>query len=570
MNSRPKRPSPPARQRGAPPAATAIRALTVLDVIGNQGRPVRFTELVQATGLSKATLHRMLAALIASGFVSFDDDSGTYWIGMRIVDLAGAFWDSLDLRSASDSVLSRLRQLTGQTSLLGVLDGGHVVYLDERAALQEVRIFYNAGRRLPAHCTAIGKAILAFMPERQRYATLSRNLLATYTDKTLTSLPDLEREFSIIRERSYAVDDEELEIGRRSIAAPIFEHGGQPLAAIAVSGPASEMTLERCHELAAEVLACAALVRPQAHPAQTTHAIRSIAETETSKVRCLQPATAFLGDSPIWDERQKLLYWVDIVEPAIHVFDPETRKDQAKVLPSLVGSIGLREKGGLVLALQSGLHLLDADGETLSFVEAPEKELPHNRFNDGAVDRAGRFWVGSMSMAREAGKASLYRLDGDLKVTRMDTGFTLCNGLDWSPDNRTMYLVDSVARTIFAYDFDLETGEISNRRTFATMPESRGALGGLAVDAEGGVWSALQDGASVVRFTAGGQIGDTVAMPVPRPAGLAFGGPQYATLFVTSSRLRLPSWELSRAPLSGSVFAFEPGVSGVPTARFAG
>ncbi|MEJ0097575.1 MAG: SMP-30/gluconolactonase/LRE family protein [Bauldia sp.] len=552
----------------AGPAATATKALRVLSLIGDAEGPLRFRDIAQLAGLPKATLHRMLSALIESGLISYDPEGETYWLGMRIVDLANKVWETLDLRGAAERELARLRQLSGETAQLGMLDGMHVVYLDERASLQEVRVFYRGGRRLPAYCTALGKVMLAHLPQQRQYDLVFRNSLTAYTPRTLTTLPDLEREFALIRERSYAIEDEELEVGRRSVAAPIFEHGGEPLAAIAITGPADRLTLDECHRLSAEVIGCAQRIRPQAAAARAP-ASRPL-RSKGDQIRCVLPAAAFLGDSPVWSAHEQSLYWVDILEPAVHTFDPDRGVDRATMLPSLVGAVALREQGGLVLALQTGFHLMDAGSAVAAPLGNPEPGLPRNRFNDGKCDRRGRFWAGTMSMIREPSAGNLYRLDPNGAFQRMDQGYTLCNGIDWSPDDATMYVADSVHRTIYAYDFDVDAGSISRRRPFIEIPESRGALGGITVDAEGFLWCPLWDGASIVRVDPAGRIERTIQVAVPRPTGVTFGGDELRTLYVTSARLRLSSRDLSHAPLSGSIFAFEPGPVGLPASRFAG
>jgi ABC-type nitrate/sulfonate/bicarbonate transport system ATPase subunit len=168
-----------------------------------------------------------------------------------------------------------------------------------------------------------------------------------------------------------------------------------------------------------------------------------------------------------------------------------------------------------------------------------------------------------MAIDTQPGEGSLYRLDTDGRVSRMDTGFHVSNGLGWSPDNRRFYFTDSGPKRIYVYDFDLEGGAVENRRTFVQVPDGVGVPDGLAVDAEGFVWSAHWDGWCVTRYDPDGKVDRVINLPVPRPTSCAFGGPDLTTLYITSARIRLSAGQLAEAPLSGSVFALQSGIRGL-------
>src|SRR5262249_1927885 len=193
----------------------------------------------------------------------------------------------------------------------------------------------------------------------------------------------------------------------------------------------------------------------------------------------------------VWDERSNTLVWVDIMNNAVHVFDPASGQDRSVDVGQPVGAAGLRERGGLILALRDGFAVLDADLGDLHWVAHVEEDIPSNRMNDGKCDAAGRFWAGTMAFAVTPGVASLYRLDPDYRVTRVLTNLTLSNGLDWSPDNRRMYYIDSRTQRVDAFDFDLTQGTLGERRTLVDLPREVGLPDGMTVDAEGGVWVAL-------------------------------------------------------------------------------
>jgi sugar lactone lactonase YvrE len=207
----------------------------------------------------------------------------------------------------------------------------------------------------------------------------------------------------------------------------------------------------------------------------------------------------------------------------------------------------------------------------LSLLCHPEADRPGNRYNDGKCDRMGRLWVGSLDMGTAANRGNLFRVDPDGNWKKMDTGFTVANGLGWSPDNKRMYFTDSTRRTIYVYDFDLLSGNIANRRNFITLRANEGTPDGLTVDEEGCLWVAVWDAWRVSRYSPQGEELLRIRMPVPRPTSCCFGGPDLDTLYVTSASVRLNEDALRAAPLSGSLFAIKiPGVRGLPETTFAG
>jgi len=223
-------------------------------------------------------------------------------------------------------------------------------------------------------------------------------------------------------------------------------------------------------------------------------------------------------------------------------------------LPALIGSIGLRETAGLIAAFQDGLFLLDPVTGERSLVANPESDLPENRFNDGRVDRQGRFWAGTMNDRRRDPTGALYRLDPDRRVTRIRGEVIVPNSLAWSPDSRVMYFADTYRYRIWRYDFDAEAGLPSGERVFADTSGGPGRPDGSAVDEAGCLWNAEYAGARLVRYTPAGAVDRVVPMPVSNPTCCAFGGPNLETLFVTSARQRLSpsSWSGSRWPAASS------------------
>jgi sugar lactone lactonase YvrE len=283
-------------------------------------------------------------------------------------------------------------------------------------------------------------------------------------------------------------------------------------------------------------------------------------------------ADAIVGESPVWSASEKLLYWVDITRGVIHRYDPKSGLDEKFKVPQPVSALAIRERGGLVLALRDGFAFFDPLSGELEFITDPEENLPDNRFNDAKCDHQGRFWGGTMSNTRwHEPSGSLYRLDPDLKVTKMRGEVVCSNGMGWSPDGRTMYHTESFRYAIYAFDFDPSRGDISNRRLFASVDHQSGAFpDGLTVDEYGFVWSVHNAVGKVVRYNPRGMMVSEVKVPVPRPCGCAFGGENYDKLYITTARETLDDQTLREIPLCGSIFVVEPAVKGFAEPLFKG
>ena len=275
-----------------------------------------------------------------------------------------------------------------------------------------------------------------------------------------------------------------------------------------------------------------------------------------------------LGECPLWDERERMLWWVDSRWPAVKQLDPVSGAVMMLVLPEVVGSIAFRDKGGLIAATKSGIHFLDPQGGTLEVRANPEAHLPENRFNDGRCDRQGRFWAGTMCDARRDPAGSLYRFDADMSCTKLRNAVIIPNSLAFSPDGRTMYFADTNRHTIWAYDYDASSGAASNERVFADTGSGR--PDGSCVDVEGCLWNAEYGGWRLVRYTPAGKVDRVIEVPVANPTCCAFGGEDFGTLYVTTATQRLTPEDMAKQPLAGSLLAVRPGVQGLPESRFAG
>ena len=210
-------------------------------------------------------------------------------------------------------------------------------------------------------------------------------------------------------------------------------------------------------------------------------------------------AKAMLGEGAIWHSTENKLYWIDIENKMLHIYDPETKSDRLIPVGERIGTVVPAKGGGVIVALQNGIHRLDTKTEEMKFIVNP---LPDSnmRFNDGKCDPAGRFWVGSMALDARRKGASLYRLDRDKSVHNMLDSVTISNGIVWTADKKTMYYNDTPTMTVQAFDYDDKTGSISNRRVAIKIPRGMGAPDGMTIDAEGKLWIALWGGYAVGCF----------------------------------------------------------------------
>jgi sugar lactone lactonase YvrE len=218
-----------------------------------------------------------------------------------------------------------------------------------------------------------------------------------------------------------------------------------------------------------------------------------------------------------------------------------------------------------------GFAFWDPQNPGLDFIANPEAERPHIRFNDGGVDGRGRFWAGTMNDQDSASPdGCLYRLDPDLSIHRMATGFTVSNGTAWSPDHKTMYFTDTFRQVILAFDYDLDTGTISNQRPFAHVPAEDGFPDGHTVDSEGCLWSTHWGGWKITRYDPSGKVERQIRLPVANVTSCAFGGENLDELYISTAWLTLDEATRAQQPLAGDLFRLRLGIKGFEQPKFAG
>jgi sugar lactone lactonase YvrE len=279
--------------------------------------------------------------------------------------------------------------------------------------------------------------------------------------------------------------------------------------------------------------------------------------------RLVLDARAELAEGPSWDAATDTLLWVDILAGRIHVFDPGTGTDRTLELGRPVGAAIPAEDGRILACLQDSIALVDPATGAEQRIAWLEPEVTGNRANDARCDTRGRLWAGTMAFDSAPGAGALYRLDPD-GPTAVIEGTACSNGIAWSPDDRTMYYIDSMAGGVDAHDYDIETGRPSNCRRLFDVPSAGGELpDGMCVDADGYLWVAIWEGSRVERRAPDGRLDRVVELPVRRVTSCCFAGPALDRLYVTTART-----EGLEERGAGGLFCLVPGIRGLPTNPF--
>jgi sugar lactone lactonase YvrE len=291
---------------------------------------------------------------------------------------------------------------------------------------------------------------------------------------------------------------------------------------------------------------------------------------DARKVECVVKAADQLGETPLWDEREQKLWWVDIERPKLQSFDPTTGAvERFPYDATFLGSQALTGDGSHLIAKDLQLHRRDPATASLQYFADVETYLD-NRLNDGRVDARGRLWIGTMDNQLHRPNGALYRVEADGAVTRVFGDIIVSNGITFSPDNRTFYFTDTRRYCSWRFDLDLDDGHISNRQVFADYSASGERPDGACVDVDGGIWTAFFAGGRVVRYRPDGTIDLVVPVPVTNPTCVCFGGADFKTLYITTAAKFLTPERRASEPLAGGVFAVYGLGQGMPEHRFAG
>jgi sugar lactone lactonase YvrE len=276
---------------------------------------------------------------------------------------------------------------------------------------------------------------------------------------------------------------------------------------------------------------------------------------------------ATIGESPTWVADERALYWIDVKAPALHRYCPGDQSTSTWPMTSDIGGFALTGDGSALVALRQGLFLLDLDSGALGILAPPPFDPALFRFNEGACDANGRFWIGVMfdplngSTPGQPGMLHSFTFREGLREE--PDAAELHNGMAWSGDGKTFFLSHSKSGEIIAFDYEGTAGAISNRRIFASVPAELGIPDGAATDTQGGYWSALHGGGKLRRFHPDGSIDRDIDLPTSRPTMPAFAGEDLATLYVTSASDHMSAEAKAREPQAGGLFRLAPGSRGV-------
>jgi len=293
----------------------------------------------------------------------------------------------------------------------------------------------------------------------------------------------------------------------------------------------------------------------------------TISSKSILKADLLLNTSSVLGEGAIWNHQDEMLYWVDIEQKQLHWLEPISQKHETISFEKKISTVVPTLKGALLIALEDGIYNYNTSTQELNLIQPnPENSSTGNRFNDGKCDPSGRFWVGTLGNNESA---ALYRLDADYKFHTILTGITNSNGILWSPDNQTMYHIDTPTYEVKAYEFDNNTGQISNCRTAITVPKHMGYPDGATIDSEGMIWIALWGGYSVSRWDPNtGELISMVTVDSKNVSSCAFGGKNLDTLYITTAKTQVSPEALNEHPYSGGLFVVKPGVKGIKANLF--
>lgn len=519
--------------------ATLDKALDVLDAIGQSGQGLSQAQLGERLALPRTTLYRLLGTLVDRGLLRRDPQRRVYCLGFRCFEYARHAYAMPDLVAAASLELRSLRDLTGETTYLAVLDGLEVLSLERVDGVHSHRSAAALGQRKPLHCTSQGKAILAALDPERRDAIVRELPMAALTPHSITDRRRLHAELKLTAARGYSIDDEEIVAGVRCCGAPIVDAAGQVRGSISVAAPAFRMTMERIELLGPEVAQAARRIGAQLQPAP--------ARRSDGAVTVVEGPWAFNGAFPRWSALDACLYWADTLAPAIHRRDASDDRCIA-TLDAPVQAMLLARRGVLVLH-NDVWHEVSADGTS-----RVSTLLPRRRLQAITVARDGVPWV--CIADGDHWRIGALQPDGSAHG-----GWRLAEpvtALAWDASGMSLHAIAPASGTVYV----MRPGQSTVRR-LASLPKGSGRLSGLALDVEGGVWTALRDGWSLMRFSPEGIVERVIGLPVPSPSDLAFGGADGKTLHVVSARESHSMESLANAPLSGRLFEMRSDVAGV-------
>ncbi len=536
----------------APGTGLVVKALNLIDLIAGAPGHHRAQSLADELGLPRSTVYRILQTLQQRGMVRIDPATQGYFPGFKFLDYAQAVWPAQDLPLLAMAEIRRLRELTGETVYFAVPAGTEMIIIQKAESAYQMRTGAPVGARRPLYCTGMGKAHLALLPHAEREQILSRLTLEPLTDRTITEPAQLRSQLDLFRLRGYAIDDEEFMEGARCVSAAVAPEGEGSVGAFTVSGPIYRMTPDRAHQLGPEVAAAA---RRLAEAVRQRTAGRGRGWADPGAVPLLAAEKSYFGKSPCWDEGLGRLMWLDALAPAVLREDPAALAAQgsAEVLARFeqpVRALAPLGNGCWFVASAEGMIVLDREGRrTPHLAQAPESF--HAAVTAACCADGDAVWLAVGDGPAQGYPTGLYRLTDRFQHAASPEG-TVADIVADIPGRR-VYAALPERGEILVWNVDAHGG-LADQRVHARIDAIHGRPTAIALAGTGHLWIALWDGWGLARLDPDGADMRFLPLPVPRPTGLAFGGADGDSLFVTSSRIGLSPQQLAEAPTSGSVF----------------
>ena len=282
-------------------------------------------------------------------------------------------------------------------------------------------------------------------------------------------------------------------------------------------------------------------------------------------------AKAKIGEGPIWSEAENRLYWIDIDDYKLFRFDPVTGRNEVFNIDQPVGTVVPVSPNKVMLGIKDGIAYYDLTVKEMTLLYPLGPDMPNNRCNDGKCDPAGRFWVGTQDNELKDGAGALYCLDLDGTVHKKLEGLKNPNGIVWSLDHKAMYFIDTYTRKVDAFDFDIDTGNIANKRTAVIIPVEFGVPDGMTMDINGNIWIGHFFGACISSWNPrSGALLQKIDIPSKNVTACWFGGKDMMTLYVTTARAHTDKENLIKYPHAGGLFSIHTQVAGLPGQPYLG
>lgn len=505
------------------------KAIDVLEAIGRQPGGISHNDLAELIGMPRTTVYRLLATLTTRGLVRRDPSRRVYCLGLKCFEMARQAYAMPDMVAAAAQELRDLRDLTGETSYIGALEGLDVVSLERYDGAHNHRSNASLGHRKPAYATSQGKAILAALELAELDAMLSELTLKPLTPATLTDRRRLLAELRTTRSRGWAIDDEENVPGVRCVGAAVVDPSGKVRGAISVAGPAYRMSRSRIELLGPEIAEAARRIGARLE--------KEAAPRGDAEVVALSAASSMYGAFPTWHPRRRELLWVDSLGPSLRSHDAY---GEGKPIWFDVPILGMffRDDRVCLVSDQGAFEIVDGETRALDWWRPMQLQAID-------ADPMGEVWVALPSTEGSA----IGRIGADGGFRRVWGLDDVVHTLRWNIEGSILYAAAAQSGSIYM----MQRGAATVRR-LTTVSRGSGTLSGLAIDGHGGVWTALRDGWGVVRFRPDGTFDRSVPLPVPYPTGIEIGGADLDRLYVTSARQPVALDALKMAPLSGKLF----------------